>query len=68
MAKCISCGCEFDVSSARRSISRRYGAGTYDDYYPNADMCAECADSEISADMGTGAEIAELMGDSWLDD
>ena len=68
MAKCVRCGCEFDVSSARRSIGRSYGAGTYDDYYPNGDVCVSCATMEVSADVGTGEEIMELMGDSWDDD
>lgn len=68
MAKCVRCGCEFDVSSARRSIGRSYGAGTYDDYYPDGDVCASCAAIEVSTDVATGEELMELMGDSWDDD
>ena len=62
------CGCEFDVSEARRSIGQKYGAGVYNDYYPDGDVCRECAIEEISCDYATGAEIMELMGTSWEDD
>lgn len=68
MAICSRCGDEFDVSSARRSIGRRYGGGTYDDYYPEGDVCEECAVEEISCDYATGEEIKELMGYSWDDE
>lgn len=68
MAKCVRCGCEFDVSSARRSIGRSYGAGTYDNYYPDGDVCVSCATMEISADAGTGEEDMELNGGFWEDD
>lgn len=68
MAKCERCGSEFDVSTARRSIGRSYGAGIYNDYYPDGDVCEDCATEEISADYATGAEIIELMGTSWEDD
>lgn len=66
MAKCVRCGCDFDLSSARRSIGRSYGAGTYDEYYPNGDVCVSCATMQISGDVGVGEEISELMGD-WDD-
>lgn len=66
MAKCVRCGCEFDLSSARRSIGRSYGAGTYDEYYPNGDVCVSCATMQISGDVDVGEEISELMGD-WDD-
>lgn len=68
MAKCERCGSEFDVSTARRIIGRSYGAGIYNDYYPDGDVCEDCATEEISADYATGAEIRELMGTSWDDD
>ena len=68
MAICVRCGREFDVSRARRIIGRNYGAGLYDEYYPDGDVCENCATEEVSADAATGAEIAELMGDSWDDD
>jgi hypothetical protein len=68
MAVCKFCGCEFDVSDVRRSIGRRYGAGVYNDYYPDGDVCESCAVEEIGCDYATGAEIKELMGiDSWDD-
>lgn len=68
MSECRMCGCEFDVSEARRSIGQMYGAGVYNDYYPNGDVCRDCAIEEISCDYATGAEIMELMGTSWEDD
>lgn len=66
MAICAWCGREFDVSTARRRIGRRYGAGSYDDAFPNGDVCDECASSEIGGAMAIGAEIMEDMG--WDDD
>lgn len=68
MAICSICGREFNVSTARRVIGRSYGAGTYNDYYPNGDVCEYCATEEVSADYATGGELKELMGDSWWDD
>ena len=68
MAECARCGAEFDVSDARRIIGRRYGAGTYNDYYPDGDVCEDCAIEQVSADYATGAEIKKLMGSSWDDD
>lgn len=68
MTKCVRCGREFDVSYARRSIGRRYGAGLYNDYYPEGNVCEDCATEEISADYNAGAEIIELMGTGWDDD
>ncbi len=65
MARCIRCGRKFDVSTARRSLSRRYGAGTYNDYCPDADTCEDCVNEYVSADWATGAEIIELMGPGW---
>ena len=62
MAICVWCGKEFDVSTARRRIGRRYGAGVYDDTFPNGDVCDECASSEIGGAIGIGAEIMEDMG------
>lgn len=68
MRICSRCGDEFDLSSAKRSLGRSYYAGVYDDYYPDGDVCKECAIEEISADYATGAEIIELMGTGWDDD
>ena len=67
MPICSRCGCEFDLSYAKRSIGRRYGSGTYDDYYPDGDVCEDCALEEVSADYNAGAEIIELMGTGWDD-
>lgn len=67
MAKCKRCGCEFDISSARQSIGHSYGAGIYNDHYPEGDVCEDCAIMEISADAGTGSELIELMGSGWDD-
>lgn len=68
MAICSRCGREFDVSTARRSIGRSYGAGTYNNYYPDGDVCEYCATEEVSADYATGQELIELMGTGWDDD
>lgn len=68
MAKCVLCGREFNVSTARRSIRRSYGAGTYNAYYPDGDVCEYCAIEEVSADYATGAELKDLMADSWWND
>lgn len=68
MATCSRCSCEFDVSTARRVIGARFGAGIYNDYYPDGDVCVDCATEEIGADYATGQDIKELMGSSWYDD
>ena len=67
MAVCVECGREFDVTYARRSIGRSYGAGLYNDYFPDGDVCEECAAEVISADCAAGEEIREMMGDEWDD-
>ena len=68
MAICSECGRTFDVSTARRSIGAQFGAGVYNSYYPDGDVCEECALETIGADYATGGEIKELMGSSWDDD
>ena len=68
MEKCARCGREFDVSHARRCMGRNFGAGTYNDYYPDGDICEYCAMEQISADYNAGAELIELMGTGWDDD
>ena len=68
MAKCAICGRKFDLEHARRVIGASYGAGTYNDYYPDGDVCECCAIEEISADWNAGAEIADMMGSQWWDD
>ena len=67
MAKCVRCGIEFDVSYARRIIGHSYGVGAYNEYYPEGDVCEDCAIEEISADYNAGAAIIELMGTGWDD-
>lgn len=68
MAICSRCGREFDVSTARRVIGYHYGAGMYNEYYPDGDVCEYCAVEEVGGDYEAGAELKELMGDSWWDD
>jgi len=65
MAICKMCGAEFDVSNARRVVGHRFGAGVYNEEYPDGDVCANCASCEISAALATGEEIIELMGTGW---
>lgn len=60
--KCIYCGLEFDVQHARRSIGHKYGAGTYDEYAPNADICKDCVDAEVASDYQAGENVIKLMG------
>ena len=43
MPICKFCGEEFELSDARRRIGRSYGAGIYNEYYPNGDVCESCA-------------------------
>ena len=65
MKTCSRCGRSFDLSSAKRSIGRWYGAGSYDDYYPEEDVCKDCAVEEVGADYATGQDIINLMGTGW---
>lgn len=67
MATCCRCGCEFDLTYAKRFIGRRYGRGVYDNYYPDGDVCEDCAVEEVGADYNAGAEILEYSPDI-LDD
>ena len=66
---CPRCGDEFDPDSARNKINRIYGEDVYENYYysEEEEVCAECALREISADYGTGEELAEDMGSGWDD-
>ena len=59
MATCCRCGDEFDLTHAKRVIGGRFGAGVYDDYYPDGDVCEYCASDEIGTDYNAGAEIME---------
>lgn len=56
MAVCIECGKEFDVAAVRRKLSREYYKGVYDDQYPDANVCYDCALPDISASWGTGED------------
>lgn len=67
MAICERCGAEFDLDDVRDEIDEEYWDGIYDSYYPDEMVCENCAIEQISADMNTGAEIADLMGSSWND-
>ena len=67
MATCVRCGCEFNVSSARRSIGRRFYAGAYDDNFPDEDVCTDCATEELDGAVSTWNEMRNLPGD-WDDD
>ena len=69
MKTCPRCGDDFDPDSARNKIKRIYGEDVYENYYysEEEEVCAECALREISADYGTGEELAEDMGSGWDD-
>ena len=67
MAICSICGEKFDLSTVRRVIGHRYGAGQYNTNFPNNDVCEHCAVDSLGAAYATGAEIRELMGDAWYD-
>lgn len=66
MTICAWCGKEFDVTSARRRVGRQYGAGAYDDSFPDGNVCDDCALTEIGGAVAIGEEIMEDMG--WDDD
>ena len=51
MAVCIECGKEFE--------------GVYDDQYPDANVCYDCALPDISASWGTGEDQIKDMGSGW---
>ena len=65
IVECVRCGCEFDVSRARRVTSARYGAGIYNDIYPDEDVCEECACEELCEAYSAGGEVFKLMGDRY---
>jgi len=65
MAVCIECGKEFDVAAVRRKLSREYYKGVYDDQYPDANVCYDCALPDISASWGTGEDQIKDMGSGW---
>ena len=57
MAICAACGREFDLSSVRRSCGQKYGAGMYDEYFPDGDICLDCAENVIGPDNAVGEEM-----------
>ena len=65
MHKCSRCGSVFDLGAVKRRIGRLYGAGSYDEYYSDGDVCDSCAIEEISADFGSGEDLIEDMGSGW---
>lgn len=44
---CYMCGKEFYIKDARNTIDRRFYISTYDDFYPEGNICDECATNEI---------------------
>lgn len=67
MAICSYCGERFNVESTRRYIDRKFGEDTYDDAFPNNDVCGDCARDEISSDIESGNDTLRLNGD-WYND
>ena len=67
MAICSYCGKRFNVESTRRYIDRKFGEDTYDDAFPNNDVCGDCARDETSSDIETGNDTLRLNG-NWYDD
>ena len=65
MPICISCGKEFDLSSAKRSIDRIFGSDAYDDLIGSQSLCADCARVVINDANAAGAEDMELMDWEW---
>ena len=62
METCSECGREYDVSTARRCIGQLYGAGSYNVYVPEGDLCEECAMCLLGTYESAGAEVLELSG------
>lgn len=67
METCAWCGCEFNLSSAKRSINRKYGSETYEDTCIGKTLCKKCVETEVSGNITIGSEVSELMDDSWDD-
>lgn len=68
MPTCPLCGKDFDLSTAKRSMGAKYGAGTYDDYakFYSSPVCSDCLSIPVENDIATGKEIEELMyGHDW---
>lgn len=54
---CERCGNEFELGDARRIIGRRFGAGCYNDFFPDGNVCEDCAREELGTAEAEGAEI-----------
>lgn len=67
-AVCTKCGREFYVLEAKKIIEGRYGIGTYNNWYPDHDICSDCARSLTRSDLEDGSEIAVIMSGAWEDD
>lgn len=67
MAICNYCGCEFNLTHAKRVIGRKFGKGIYDLNFPDGDVCEDCASVEVGTYFDAGAEILEYSPDI-LDD
>lgn len=65
MATCLRCRTTFNLIYAKRRVDHLYGAGIYDDYFPDGDVCDKCAIEELSCDYGTGEEEIGNMGSGW---
>lgn len=65
MPICVVCGEKFDLTAVRRKFSREYFKGVYDQYYPDANLCYNCALPDISASWGTAEDQIEDMGSGW---
>ena len=65
---CSRCGCTFNLSDAKRVIGRRFGAGTYDDFYSD-DVCEDCALEELSCAYNVGEDVLnDARSCGWDDD
>ncbi len=60
MPICRYCGKEFDLKEARMYIGRRFGAGTYNEMYPDGDICLDCALDEMSSADAAWDEMVEF--------
>lgn len=48
-----------------QGIGQKYGAGSYDDFFPDGGVCWDCADLELGSAEAGGAEVMDLMGWEW---
>ena len=57
MKKCVYCGQKFDLTSVKRSCGQKYGAGSYDEFFPDGDVCQSCADDTLGSALAAGREM-----------